>query len=57
LVIAVSVVSLVVLTSLGAIAARSGGANMVGGAMRVLIWGAFAMAVTAGIGALLGTVV
>ena len=30
---------------------------MVGGALRVLFWGAFAMAVTAGIGALFGAVV
>ena len=53
----VSVVSLVVLTLLGAVAARAGGASVVAGALRVLIWGAFAMGVTAGIGHLFGTVV
>ena len=53
----VSVVSLVLLTVLGAVAARAGGAGIVAGASRVLIWGAFAMAVTAGIGALFGAVV
>jgi len=53
----VSVVSLVVLTLRGAVAARAGGASVVAGALRVLIWGAFAMGVTAGIGHLFGTVV
>ncbi len=46
--------SLVVLVSLGALAARAGGANVLVGALRVLVWGAFAMAATAGIGALFG---
>ena len=53
----VSVVSLVLLTVLGGVAARAGGAGIVTGATRVLIWGAFAMAVTAGIGALFGAVI
>lgn len=46
--------SLIVLASLGALAARAGGASVLVGASRVLIWGAFAMAVTAGIGSMFG---
>jgi VIT1/CCC1 family predicted Fe2+/Mn2+ transporter len=53
----VSAVSLVVLTLLGGVAARAGGAGIVVGATRVLVWGAFAMLVTAGIGKLFGAVV
>jgi VIT1/CCC1 family predicted Fe2+/Mn2+ transporter len=48
--------SLGVLALLGALAARSGGASLRVGALRVLTWGAFAMAVTAAIGHLFGTV-
>jgi VIT1/CCC1 family predicted Fe2+/Mn2+ transporter len=47
--------SLVFLALLGAVAARAGGANVIIGAMRVLFWGALAMALTAGVGALFGT--
>jgi len=57
LILFVSVVSLILLTLLGAVAARAGGAGVIVGALRVLLWGAFAMAVTAGIGHLFGTVV
>ena len=53
----VSVASLLSLALLGAISARAGGASIIRAAMRVTIWGAFAMALTAGIGALFGTVV
>ncbi len=53
----VAIVSLVILTVLGGVAARAGGASMIVGALRVLFWGAIAMAVTAGIGALVGTIV
>lgn len=53
----VSVISLAVLTVLGAVAARAGGASMSSGASRVLFWGALALAVTAGIGKLIGTAV
>ena len=42
--------SLVCLAGLGALAARAGGAPLLTGALRVAIWGAFAMAVTAGVG-------
>ena len=53
----VSITSLLALALLGAISARAGGANAVKAAMRVTLWGALAMAATAGIGALFGTVV
>ena len=52
----VSRTSLVFLTLLGGLAARAGGAGVTGGAIRVTFWGALAMAVTAGVGALFGTV-
>ncbi|MDQ0474295.1 VIT1/CCC1 transporter family protein [Labrys wisconsinensis] len=48
-------VSLVVLALLGAVGARAGGAEMVKPMVRVAFWGAIAMAVTAGVGALIGT--
>ncbi len=53
----VSVVSLLCLVALGAIAARTGGARTIVGAARVAFWGALAMAVTAGVGKLFGTTV
>lgn len=46
--------SLVFLASLGALAAHAGGASMMTGAMRVTLWGALAMGLTAGVGALFG---
>ena len=46
--------SLIVLTALGGVAAYAGGAKVLVGALRVLVWGAAAMAVTAGVGALFG---
>ena len=55
LVVAVTMVSLVLLAITGAIGARTGGASIVRGAVRVVFWGALAMAVTAGIGHLFGT--
>lgn len=48
--------SLGFLALLGAVAARAGGAGMIVGAMRVTFWGALAMGLTAGVGALFGTV-
>ena len=57
LVLVVAVVSLLCLVALGALAARTGGAPAVTGAMRVAFWGALAMAATAGIGKLFGTTV
>ena len=53
----VCTVALVVLTLLGGVAARVGGANMVTGALRVLIWGAISLAVTAGVGHLFGAAI
>lgn len=56
LLFAVPLFSLVVLTVLGGVAARAGGAGVAKGSLRVLFWGAIAMAVTAGLGALFGAV-
>lgn len=53
----VAVSSLIFLILLGVLAARVGGANLWRGALRVGFWGALAMAITAGIGAIFGTVV
>ena len=53
----VSAASLGFLALLGAIAARAGGANVLRATTRVTFWGALAMALTAGIGKLFGTVV
>ena len=52
----VSVASLVFLAGLGGVSARVGGAPMGKGAWRVACWGAIAMAVTAGAGAVFGAV-
>ena len=52
----VSGTSLVFLAFLGGVAARVGGARVALGAMRVTFWGALAMGLTAGVGALFGTV-
>lgn len=57
LVAGVSVASLVFLALLGGIGARTGGANIIRATSRVTFWGALAMALTAGIGAIFGTVV
>ena len=53
----ITAVTLIVLAILGALGAQTGGASIWKGAARVLFWGALAMAVTAGVGALFGTVV
>jgi VIT1/CCC1 family predicted Fe2+/Mn2+ transporter len=50
----VSGMSLAFLALLGAVAARVGGAGALLGAWRVTFWGALAMAITAGVGALFG---
>ena len=47
--------TLVFLAILGSLAARVGGASPTVGALRVTFWGAFAMALTYGVGALFGT--
>ena len=51
----VSGTSLVFLALLGGLAARAGGARVTAGAMRVTLWGALAMGLTAAVGALFGT--
>lgn len=57
LVLVVSGTSLLFLALLGALASYTGGAGVVRGMVRVTFWGALAMAITAGIGALFGTTV
>lgn len=57
LILAVSGTSLAFLAILGALAARAGGASARIGAGRVTFWGALAMIVTAGTGALVGPVI
>ena len=47
--------SLLFLALLGGLAARAGGAGVTVGALRVTFWGALAMAVTAGVGAMFGS--
>ena len=49
--------SLVFLALMGGVAARVGGASLAIGAGRVTLWGALAMAATAAVGSLFGTVV
>ena len=53
----VSAISLFFLALLGGVAARAGGAPVTVGAIRVTFWGALAMGLTAGVGALFGAVV
>jgi VIT1/CCC1 family predicted Fe2+/Mn2+ transporter len=57
LILGVAASSLAFLATLGAVAARTGGAPAAAGAWRVTFWGALAMALTAGVGALFGTAV
>lgn len=53
---AVSSSSLLFLSLLGSLAARTGGASVLTAAVRMTFWGALAMALTAGVGALFGVV-
>lgn len=53
----VAATSLLALAGLGSLAASAGGARILVGATRVTFWGALAMALTAGVGALFGTTV
>jgi vacuolar iron transporter family protein len=50
-------VTLAALAALGSTGARLGGAPTAGATVRVVLWGAVAMAVTAAIGALVGAAV
>ncbi len=54
IVVAVSVASLLFLALLGGVGARAGGAPIVKAVVRVTFWGAIAMALTAGVGAVFG---
>ncbi len=54
LIMVVAAASLAFLALLGAVAARTGGAPMMKGLLRVTFWGALAMAITAGVGSLFG---
>lgn len=54
---AVAISSLIFLATLGGLAARTGGASVMHGTLRVTFWGALAMLATAGVGALFGTAV
>lgn len=54
---AVAGLSLVFLGTLGGVAARTGGASPLRGAIRVTFWGALAMALTAAVGRLFGVAV
>ena len=51
------VVTLIALGGLGDVGARLGGAPRGRAGIRVVVWGAIAMAVTAAIGALVGTAI
>jgi VIT1/CCC1 family predicted Fe2+/Mn2+ transporter len=53
----VAIASLAFLALLGAIGAKAGGADVLKATARVSFWGALAMGLTAGIGAIFGTVV
>lgn len=53
----VLVVTLLALALLGALGARTGGAPLGPATMRVVVWGVFAMAVTAAVGGLFGVAV
>ncbi len=53
----VVIASLVFLTALGVLGARAGGAPVLRAVVRVVFWGALAMAVTAGVGKLFGATV
>lgn len=57
MIIGVSVSSLLFLAVLGAIGATVGGAPVANATLRVAFWGALAMAITAGVGKLVGTAV
>jgi VIT1/CCC1 family predicted Fe2+/Mn2+ transporter len=52
---AIAVAALAALAVLGALAARTGGAKLLPGVVRVTFWSALAMAVTYGVGSFFGT--
>ena len=57
LIVFVSTASLLFLALLGTLAAYTGGSGLIKSAFRVTFWGALAMGLTAGVGAVFGTTV
>ena len=57
LILTISVMAVLFLALLGAIAATVGGSRILLGSLRVVVWGTLAMIVSAGIGALVGIAV
>jgi len=57
LILTISVMAILFLALLGAVAAKVGGARIILGSLRVVVWGTLAMIVSAGIGSLLGITV
>ena len=57
MIVEVSAASLLFLTMLGVIGAKTGGAPVGKATLRVAFWGAIAMAITAGIGKLVGSAI
>jgi VIT1/CCC1 family predicted Fe2+/Mn2+ transporter len=55
LIFAVAAATLIALAFLGGVAAKTGGAKILPGVMRVTFWSALAMGVTAGVGSMFGT--
>jgi VIT1/CCC1 family predicted Fe2+/Mn2+ transporter len=55
--LAIAVATVALLATLGGIGAQLGGAKPLAAALRVAVWGGLAMAVTAGLGRVLGTAV
>ncbi len=53
----ISMLAVIFLALLGAVAAKVGGAKLLSGTVRVVVWGTLAMLVSAGIGSLLGVVI
>jgi VIT1/CCC1 family predicted Fe2+/Mn2+ transporter len=47
-------VTVLTLAALGALGAKAGGAPILPATIRVVVWGVFAMAITAGVGAVFG---
>ena len=57
LILTISVMAILFLALLGGVAAKVGGARIILGSLRVVVWGSLAMLVSAGIGSLLGIAV
>ncbi len=57
IILTISVMTVLLLALLGAVAAKVGGARIIVGSLRVVVWGTLAMIVSASIGSLLGIAV